>query len=403
MSFKNLWQSIIMIIVLFVSDDTLMFGTNANPIFETVKYVIVILLLMVLIIKYYPYLVSLLISKEMMICYSMCLLIFLTALINDDLRRGYYYKCIILLISCILTVLFDFDGFALFYERMIYILALISVVLFSVSIINSAFFSAFPLFQNSAGTTFNTVFVWFLPTSKALMRNYGIFREPGVYQMFLIWALVFNLKVLPNPKIFHTYVYILALVFTYSTTGYIALFCFLMLFLVNTQNNMSKRNKFIVIALVCVGICYVVQNTNLLSADGVVFNKFSNQKRNTTVARYASIIVNYHIWKQSPIFGAGLTSVESLFPRLSLSLLGKVSNHNTNTIMCELATFGIIYALIFVGGYMKFAKKISKNFFEYILVVLIILIMSCGERLSYSPITYLLMFYGFSEKSSKAT
>ncbi len=95
--------------------------------------------------------------------------------------------------------------------------------------------------------------------------------------------------------------------------------------------------------------------------------------------------------------------MESLFPRLSLSLLGKVSNHNTNTIMCELATFGIIYALIFVGGYMKFAKKISKNFLEYILVVLIILIMSCGERLSYSPITYLLMFYGFSEKSSKAT
>lgn len=142
--------------------------------------------------------------------------------------------------------------------------------------------------------------------------------------------------------------------------------------------------------------------TDLLSADGIVFNKFKQLNRHTTVARMGSLFVNLVIWKRYPLFGAGLTKVSELFPTLCGQMLGFASEHNTNTLLCELATYGIVYTAIFVVGYARFFKLLANKKFEMLLICGIFLVLSVGEKLTFSPIIYVLMYYGMMNKNNSA-
>lgn len=51
---------------------------------------------------------------------------------------------------------------------------------------------AVPVFRNSMGFEFHNFFLSIVPDTYVKNRNFGIFREPGVYQFFLITALYLN-------------------------------------------------------------------------------------------------------------------------------------------------------------------------------------------------------------------
>lgn len=138
--------------------------------------------------------------------------------------------------------------------------------------------------------------------------------------------------------------------------------------------------------------------TDLLTAEGLVFGKLFNMKRNTMIARFSSVFANIEIWKESPIFGAGLITVDKRFPILSYQLYGKATSHNTNTLLCELATYGVIYVGILVCGYIKLSCAMSNRNIERLLILVILFVLFCGEKLTFSPIIYVLLFYGLSLK-----
>lgn len=397
------WKIFLVVIIIVVSDDTLMFGTNSNTIFETIKYMILIMLLFGLSIKFLPRINLQSIKYTSIICAVLCALVLISGILNEDLRTGYFYKCIILILSCEITKSLNLKEFAIIFEKNLFVLAFVSVVCTLIAEINLSIFSIFPVFYNSANTPFYNLGIYMIPVSKLLLRNYGIFREPGVYQMFLILALLFHIYYTEKIRISHLAVFILGIVFTFSTTGYIALALFLLLFLIKKNDIFSEnKKKYIVVFLLILGIIYMITQTNLLSTDGMIFDKFLNTKRTTTIARTSSVFANIEIWKKNPIFGAGLIKVSELFPKLSYELYGKAVSHNTNTLLCELATYGLIYTIILVSGYIKFSHTLSEKKVERILVLLIIFILSCGEKLTFSPIIYILLFYGISSQKRKS-
>ena len=232
------------------------------------------------------------------------------------------------------------------------------------------------------------------------VRNYGIFREPGVYQMFLMLGLLFYTYYGREFKIYRFFIYIVAVVLTYSTTGYIALIIYLTLYLIKDPRKISgKKKKLVTVILISVGLILLLLKTDLLSADGMIFDKFGNTRRYTTVARFASISANIKMWLQAPILGNGLSYVGDTFPELSRMEYGYASTHNTNTLLCELATYGILYTAIFVVGYIRLVKVISERRIEHGLIGGVLLVLMFGEKLTFSPIIYVLMFYGLSNRN----
>ena len=395
---NNTARFLIVACIVIVSDDTLFFGTNINPIFETIKYAVLIGMLFILGIKQLRYFNIHQVKYSQIPCLVMCLLVLASGIVNGDLRTGYYYKCIILILSYEIVSYMSIDDFAKNFEKLLYFFALISVVCTIVAEISLSVFSIFPIFYNSAYTPFYNVGVYLVPVSAGLLRNYGIFREPGVYQMFLLIGLIFHLYYSDEVKIFRIFIYVLAVVLTFSTTGYIALAIFFLLYL--SKRNISysdQKRKYILVCLLIVGVLLMATQTDLLSSEGMVFDKFSNMKRTTMIARFASVFANLRIWLQHPIFGAGLIKVSEEFPRIALEMYGKAVTHNTNTLLCELSTYGVIYTCLLLYGYVKYSAVLTKNKFQRLLILLIIFILSCGEKLTFSPIIYVLAFYGMNK------
>ena len=386
-------------IILVVSDDTLWFGTNANPVFIIIKYVI---LFFTLVYVFVVNLNSLSLKKvhvPAIICGLMCILILTTGIVNSDLRSGYYYKCAILIMSYFIARRYRFEDFAECFEKIIYIFAVVSVVFTAIASINKSLFSIFPTFVNSGGMRFYNLIVYMVPTSTSLVRNYGIFREPGIFQMFLMIGLLFHTYFSKEFKIIKLIIYTLAVIFTYSTTGYIALIVYMLLYLFKGNEKISdNKKKIISVILMIAGLAFLALQTNLLSNEGIVFDKLGNMNRHTTIARFSSVFANIDMWLKKPITGIGLTEVELMFPQISFQRYGFASTHNTNTLLCELSTFGIIYFLLFINGYIMLIKKIGNNNLERVMVGLIVLILLFTEKLTFSPLIYILMFFGYFYK-----
>lgn len=392
------WEYMLLPIIIYVSDDTVLFGTNINQNFIYAKYAILVGVLLSLSFGNRIFIHT----KPFRFCIGMCLFVIFSSLLNDDLRLGLVYKCVILLLSCSYVSKIRLDKFAQYFVGFIYLIALVSVVCTLAMMLKTSIFSFAPSVENTANTSFVNLFLYVAPTITGMVRNYGIFREPGVYQMYLIMALVLMLFYSSKFDLKKFIVITIALVLTFSTTGYIAYTCVIALLVINGENGIisSKQQKMILVMLaICIAI--LATQTNLLSNDGIIFDKFSTSDRHTTIARMSSVTTNIKIWWQYPMFGAGLQKVNDLFEVITYGDYGFASPHNTNTFLCELATFGVFYFVLFVTGVLRYCRLFGNSFFEHILVFVILFVLSVGEKLTFSPFFYIMVFYGYKYGNSK--
>lgn len=383
---------LIVLTLIVVSDDTVLFGTNSNSLFIYAKYAILFLLMLYLCTT----------NKNnnrasLNLCLSMCACVFISSLFNSDIRLGLVYKCTILLLSCLVTRYIDIKKFSNIFLDIIYIIAVVSIVCTLALMLVPSIFSFAPEIVNSGENTFSNLILYVFPTDLDKVRNYGIFREPGVFQMYISIALIFLIYYSNEFSLKKFVVLILSIILTFSTTGYIALFAIICLYFINnrTKYTISSKNKLLVIIFMLVGIAYVTTKTDLLSSEGMVFDKLSNTERHTTLARMSSVTSNIKMWEESPLLGVGLQKAEDLFPILSLKDYGFASQHNTNTFLAELATFGLFYFLLFFFGIIFISKYIGLKTTERCLIFTVLLILSIGEKLTFSPFFFLMVFYGY--------
>ena len=332
-------------------------------------------------------------SYSFVICLVMCMFVLLTGLINNDLTGGYFYKCSILLLSILFTKAIGFEKFAILFEKIIYSLAIISIICFILSSINKDLFSFFPILVNSKGNRFYNLLIDIIPINTS-MRNFGIFREPGVYQFFLIISAAFHIH-FGGAKLKHILVYVIALIFTYSTTGYLALFGIVVIYILQKSHSRKEAiKKILSVLLICAGFVALFMFTDLLSKNGVIFQKFYNSHSISGIARFASVTENIRIFLSSPILGVGMADLAEKFPLYALSQYGYLSKDNTNTVLAEFATFGFIYGLIIVYGMIGFSKRLFNGKMNNIIFMVTLTILFCGEKFTFNPIVYILLFYG---------
>ena len=86
----------------------------------------------------------------------------------------------------------------------------------------------YPTIVNSVNNIFYNFGIAFVLKSEYYIRNFSFFREPGVYQTFIVLALVFllfckNLEENKIKKIGSSLLFIITIVSTFSTTGIVIL------------------------------------------------------------------------------------------------------------------------------------------------------------------------------------
>ena len=102
------WKYLLLPIIIYVSDDTVLFGTNINQTFIYAKYAILVSVLLMLSFGNKGFVHT----RQFRFCIGMCLLVMFSSLLNDDLRLGLVYKCVVLLLSCAYVSKVRFEKFS---------------------------------------------------------------------------------------------------------------------------------------------------------------------------------------------------------------------------------------------------------------------------------------------------
>lgn len=394
---ESLILTAVILFVTFFTCDTVLFGTNKNKLYSnSIQAVLGFFFVFMFLYAFSKR--KRFGKKQLALCVVLIFCVISTMLVHHEFRNGYIFKCSLLLFSFFAVELIDIKNFANCFNRVLFLIATISIICYSLQMITASAFYFAPQFYNLADYPFRNLFLY-VQSEWHLFRNFGIYREPGVYQMFLILALLFELYYFEKPRVKRILVFSAAVFTTFSTTGIIAYGIWIFLALVKTRR-LSKQDKVLAVLMVVLSIFLLMI---ILGADAFVlwdklFKKVAT-KNVSYLARLASITVNIKLWLLNPVFGLGIGEGQKLFEEIATNTYGMIIKDNTNTLLIQFALHGTVYGFLWITAWIKGALCLGKTAGERVLIAGIILVLCLGENLTYSPFGNILMMYGLlSEK-----
>ena len=327
------------------------------------------------------------------------LIMLASAFINSSPTGVFVAYISILVFAYYFTKIYDVNEFLSIYLNLMRVLVLISLAVYFLLVLFPSARNACPVTTYSYNLTepvkYYELIVTHMPlTSWGIERNYGVFWEPGVFQIYINLALLISLfykKV--RLLVFDTIVFSIAIITTFSTTGYITILLVFICFLLNKKVSISRR--FAISGIAIIIFCYILVGLSGEMED-YVFYKFVAQEDNSSyVSRMYSILGNVNVALRNPIFGVGYSNSDEAL----IEYIGRFSAaelHQTNTILNYFATFGL-----FVGAYVtrlwwKTSRMLGRNSKLAVFIFATLFVMLSGENMIASFFFTILMFYGIN-------
>lgn len=400
--YTNSFLHIVFFLIIFVSDDTFTFGTNSIFSFILFKYLIYLILTIFLIYKVNKQVLIIPTKSNIMLLFCI-FAVFLTAALNLDITGGYIYQIWLIFLAFLITQLFSSKDIIFAYCRFVYFLSIVSLVVFALASIFPVFLNVFPVFINPNDVEFYNLGVCVVFKDVGELRNTSIFREPGVFMIYLCIAIIFELFCADKTNKLKLIVFVMALFSTFSTAAFIVfgVICFSYLFVQN-KNLKIMVNKMVILIIGCIIISAIFLSSDLYSR---VFDKLGKDSVNdgSALARGASVFVNYHIFLDNPLKGIGITQFPNTFARYSLQLfqVSMDSGNNTNTITTIFAIYGSLFGLLFLYTLIMLVRKLSNSIISQCGLFLVMLMLFSNEDLRYSLFAFVLLFWGLISDPAK--
>lgn len=382
-------------VVIYISDDTILFGTNVSAGYLIFKHLVYLFVTFWLLIG-----VNIKIFKSNGI-YFLCAIvssIIFTCLLHFDFTGGYAYQILIVFLAYLVTRFLVFESFLSLFKKYMFVLCVLSIFVFVIANYYDWMLVYFPVSENSSGVEFYNLYVGSVYKDVAETRNASIFREPGVFMIYILLAITFELFLAEKVSFKFLSVMFIALFTTFSTAAFVVLFFLIAGYLLKIDPEKLKKSKiFIVVAGLVITLIFWFQ-PDLYTK---IFSKLSSESDSfgSSIARVASVVVNLEIFASNPVFGSGLTEYGGLFEKYSILHFNEAleaSGQSTNSFMSVFATYGLLYGVIILYALMRFAKKIAHRFVLQGNLFLILLLMFSSQDMRYSLLLYMLVFYGLN-------
>lgn len=237
-----------------------------------------------------------------------------------------------------------------------------------------------PVLYNSAGEEFFDFGLSFVVTSPYWRRNFGLFREPGVYQFFLLLGLYLNNYEVIWKKQWALWlvnsILAVTMLSTFAVGGFIEMGLFAVFLYFDKKWYRGKSGKILGLAAVaviiaaCIGLTVIFQGQ---AFGNTIFYEIYDMflrlttKSNSLVDRFSAILVNVELFLNNPLFGDTVANV----------LHG--TTHNTSSTLILFAMFGIAGGALNVAAWFALAWKKERCIFGN-LVLLLILFMSFNTQ-----------------------
>lgn len=387
---KNIFLALIMLII---SDDVLIFGSGSKgSIFFALKIAVYCGIITWFFLKRLFYGLPRSIYF-LVLCFVLSIV--LTQLINSDFIGGYGYQIIVFVVALQISIECNAKLLLFYFQKIIIILSALSVLIFFAYELNSNIFDFSPTISSEGGVTFKNLIISNIYTDRAVNRNPGIFREPGVFSIYITLSLMLGLYFFKNISKFKLLILLTALITTYSTSGYLVSF-FLLVGCLNYKSIIVAPTRIVSIVIGVTAIFFVF---TIPEVGQVITLKFQSNSDtyDSTISRLASFFVPFSISMLNPLNGVGLTDFEALFPIYSFKIFGialSSGGHSSNTFMPLIGTYGWVFGISILFLLFKFAKFISSNKFEIAIVFGSLLLLYSAQDMRYSIVFWVILLIG---------
>lgn len=233
-----------------------------------------------------------------------------------------------------------------------------------------------PVVKNPIGIEFYHFGLAFVPLSFVKNRNFGIFREPGMYQFFLILGLYLNNYHIfwDSPKKYWTVNIILAatLVTTFATGGLVELALLAAVTFFDKGWYRKKAGKLfaggVVLLVAGVSVLIALHKGTLYDTVLDMLSKFDFQSESMT-DRAGSILVNSKLFFAHPVFGAGLSE--------TMNAIG--NNTSSSTILY--AALGVLGGTLNAAAWVCLVWRKERKWLVNLLLLLILFMSFNTENL----------------------
>lgn len=283
---------------------------------------------------------AILLDKRMYMIFLAAAVTLLPMLAKGDWQMMYLSVLLCLLTAVFFSYVFPYRELAKYYVLILTVLGVYSIIAMWIlrPLLIDTGIVTMPVFFNQMDVMFHNFFLSFVSDTYVHTRNFGIFREPGVYQYFIILALFLNNYAVTWKKQSTWWICNIALAATMLTTlatggvaelGVLALAVFFERKLYKDKRVLAAVVVFAV--LLCVLVGYIVMDKGDLYWElySMVLGKFQPGE-DSAVGRLDAILMDLRFFLSSPLVGENLATV-----------LHSVTDNTTST-MILYAGFGIL-------------------------------------------------------------
>lgn len=296
---------------------------------------------------------------------------------------------------------YNFDKY---YINILYFFTLVSLIFYTFSFVpgfteyfvsNVAPFFKSPFVEESVFYKSEPTIIIFCfeDTLMSDHRNSGPFWEPGAFAVFLCIALLFNIirtgKMVNRKNI----LFIVAILTTLSTAGYIALAAIFGGFYTIKRGFLNK----VMVLLLVVISGFLFSRLDFLEQK---INQNIDIAEKTTSSRFGSALADYKLFVESPLVGWGRGDArygEKKVTRFT------IEEHRNNGIFILLATYGIILTVIYFFLIYKSINALVKyrnftSWFSFISMC-VIFILGFSQGIFSLPLLYSFLFLHINYKT----
>lgn len=238
------------------------------------------------------------------------------------------------------------------------------------------------LWRNGTAS-FKNVLISVIPVSMTdYYRNFGIFYEPGIFQIYINIALFFELFVKKTPGRNAVIIYIFTIITTVSTNGYITtlMLVFAYVFKKNKIKNIQKI-KFILVSILIILITTFLIQKGYISTR--VFTKFDNiTEVGSGYERLRAFYFSLEKFLENPLFGISHVNIINGFI---------VTFTPINWFML----YGFLYGILTNFGFLINLYFMNEKYSVKFALTIAMLSMIISQDMSSDPIIYIYIYYNY--------
>lgn len=300
----------------------------------------------------------------------------LTMFCSGELSSFISYATFFIRILCayMIAKLFNLKKFISVFQTGLLIVCLIAIFFYIFQFAFNIALTPFPTFTNPKGTVYENYF-YLAFQARIDTRMQGPFWEPGLLATFILLALSFEIVVHKKIRWFYIIIYVVSLILTNSTFGYL-LMVLVLIFVVNKKVKSFPITVALYVLIFGTIICFFFFSdkiiTSLASAFPDVFSKMVTKNGSIRLLdpdRFQSPFTNFKIWLKSPVWGNGLETADRMFEEMMPGMA------QTSTLTFYLSQFGIlgiafIFFFFFALWMVKGIEVENKIIFTFLFLIL---------------------------------